>query len=109
MTKMDTSASRLAAASRLCLRCEQERPASAFNIATHVEDRCIAARELERREMLPGKRHPDLEGKEDGSGGKLRYLPSVKALRIVAGILVEEAEAVRGLTLRADLQEMRAA
>ena len=103
MTKMDTSAP------RLCLRCNQERPASEFNIATHVEDRCIAARELERREMLPGKRHPDLEGKNDGTGGTLQYLPSAKALRIVAGILVEEAQAVRGLTLRADLAEKRAA
>lgn len=109
MTKMDTSAPRLAAASRLCLRCNQERPASEFNIATLVEDRCIAARELERREMLPGNRHSDLEGKDDGTGGKLQYLPSAKALRIVAQILVNEAREVRDFTLRADLAEKRAA
>lgn len=103
MTKTDKSAP------RLCLRCGEERPAAAFNIASQVEDRCIAARELERREMLPGNRHPDLEGKEDGSGGKLRYLPSAKALRIVAQILVNEAREVRDFTLRADLAEKRAA
>ena len=94
---------------RVCLRCGKSRPESAFSIGTHVEDRCIAARELERREILPGKRHPDLEGKQDGTGGKLRYLPSAKALRIVAGILVARTENVRDRVLRADFVVRRAA
>jgi hypothetical protein len=93
---MTTTARRLRA-SRRCLRCGGKRRASAFRIATHVEDRCIAARELERRELLGGT-HPDLERKGPFVF-EPQYVKSLKALRIIARTIIKEPKLVLARSL----------
>jgi hypothetical protein len=75
-----------------CLRCGTSRPASAFTLATHVEDACLAARELERTAMLKGP-HPDL-GRAIPDG-PCQYVKSHKARRTIIALLRDAPAAVR--------------
>lgn len=72
--------SRPSTAMRFCLRCEQAIEGCLFKISEKVCDRCVAQRELERRERL-GNVHPDLEGAEDVDRRDFRYVPNITAAR----------------------------